>query len=40
MIKTITLNYDEDDFKKLQKEKLKSGLSWENYILNLVFGDK
>jgi hypothetical protein len=37
MIKTITLNYENKEFKKLAKEKEKSGLTWERYFMQRIF---
>lgn len=39
-VRTITLQYEEKIFRKLEKEKEKSGLSWEKYFLHRIFFQK
>ena len=39
MIKCISLRFDEKKWRELEKEKDKSGLSWENYFLKMTLGD-
>lgn len=39
-MKTLSLRYEDKEYHKLKKEKDKSNLSWERFVLSLLKGGK
>jgi len=39
-MRTVNATFEDADFKKLEKAKIKSGLNWPDFIMTLVKEDK